>query len=391
MNEPTFTQATLSKLLGTKCKRLVIHDPRTTGLRAELRAGGGISFYLFRRMPGGGRPMRFKLGRFPEITIEDARNHALELIGRMARGENPAELRRKRRSEATLSELHALWMIHAKAHKKTWANDQINFDRYLSKWKNRPLNSIVKADVRSLHLKLGEKHGHCTANRIVALLRSMFYRCAEDLGFEGKNPAARIQMFSEVERDRFIQPEEMPRFFAAVAQEPSETVRDFILLALFTGERRSQVGAMEWSHVSIERAEWRIPNPKQGKPHHVHLVAPALAILKRRLAAREEGETYVLPARHHGKPFQYPYKAWWEILKRAGLQDVRLHDLRRTLGSYMAIEGASLHIIGAALGHSRPETTRIYARLTSNAVAQKVDGAAKLIEASAKPKKAKRA
>jgi integrase len=387
--DATFTQAGLQKLAGQTGRRQVVHDPKTTGLRAELREGGAVTFYLFRRMPGSG-PLRFRIGTFPQLTVEQARTEAVDLIARMSKGENVAALRRRKRTEPNLQELFDHWLSHAKGRKKTWREDEKSFNKYLVAWKNKRLSMITKPDVKTWHARLGSAHGPYLANRLLALLRAMFNQSAEDVGFDGANPAARVTPFPEVERDRFLQPEELPRFFKALAAEPSENARDFILLAIFTGQRRSNVMQMRWEDVNLERAEWRLPETKQGKPHYASLAKPVVELLKRRRRDAEPEAVYVLEGRHHGKPMRSPDKAWKRILTAAGLKDVRIHDLRRTLGSYMAIGGASLNIIGAALGHARHETTAIYARLTTKAVASNVVDAVKLIEASAKPKRSRK-
>lgn len=377
-----FTQAGLAKLAELRGKRAVVIDPDTKGLRAELREGGRVTFFLLRRIPGG-RPMKLKLGALGDLTVKDARKLAAGFITRIASGENIAQLRRQKREEATLGELWEKWLDRAKTRKKSWKEDQRIYHKHLAAWQNRKLSSIAKPDVRALHARWGKDHGHYQANRNLSLLRAMFNQ-AEDVGYDGANPAARVEPFEEVSRDRFLQPEELPRFFAALAAEPNPVIRDFVWLALFTGERRSKVRAMRWDEISMERAEWRVGNTKQGKPNYVHLAGPALAVLTRRKEAADS--EWVLPGHVKGSHLKDVYKNWKAILARAGIADVRLHDLRRTLGSYMAIGGASLNIIGQALGHSRHETTKVYARLTSTAVADEVSGAAKLIEKTGKRK-----
>lgn len=369
--------------MGQTGRREVVPDPKTLGLRAELREGGRVTFYLFRRMPGGG-PVRVRLGTYPDISPDEARTLASETIGRMARGEDVAAVKRQKRAEATLEELFTRWLSDAKQRKKSWPEDQRMFNKYLTRWHGRKLSALSKPEVKAWHTRLGTKSGHYQANRALALLRALYNAADDAVGYAGQNPAAKIKPFAESERDRFVQPDEMPRFFRAVLEEPSEVVRDFVFLCLFTGERRSQVLAMRWDDMNLDRAEWRLPTTKQKKKHYVHLTAPALAILRRR-EKDAEGE-WVLPGRRKGQHLKDPMKNWRRILAAAGMSDMRIHDLRRTLGSFMAIQGASLAIIGRALGHSRPETTKIYARLTDQSVAEKVTGAVKLIQKSAKRK-----
>ena len=383
-----FTQAALAKLVGMQGARLVIKDPKTTGLRAELREGGTVAFYLFRRMPGG-RPIRCHLGPFPDVTVDAARDKAAKLYAAMLDGKNPAQAKRAKRGEATLKELFEHWLEHhGKPHKKTWADDERQFKKYLVELHNRKLSAITKADVQAWHAKVGSKNGRYQANRTLALLRSVFNK-ADDLGFEGANPAAKVKPFKEQSRDRFLQADELPRFFDALKGE-TEVMRDFFMLALFTGARRSNVASMRWADVDMSQASWRIPETKQRKVQHVPLTQPAMAILKRR-QEQAAGSPYVLPSYGKSGHVVEVKGAWKRIKTAAGLDDIRPHDLRRTLGSYMAINGASLNIVGAALGHRQASTTQVYARLTSDVVADGMGKAVKFIETAAKPKKVRKA
>ena len=381
-----FTTDGLSKLVGTRGERAVIHDAKTPGLRAELREGGGVTFYIYRWLAGEGRPVRVKLGTFPDTTIDRARTLAMPHLTAIAEGKDPAAAKRAKRGEPTLKELFTHWLTYAKSHKKTWADDQRQFDKYLVTFHNHKLSAITKPDVAALHAKLGTKHGKYQANRVLSLLRALFNK-ADDLGFAGVNPAAKVKPFKEESRDRFIQQNELAAFFKAVNAEPSDVIRDFFLLALWTGQRRSNVQAMRWADIDLSQAQWRIAGAetKQSKVQFVRLSPPAMAILTDRYEAQNKDPEFVLPSYGKRGHIVEVKEAWKRILKTAGLTNLRPHDLRRTLGSYQAVTGASLNIIGAALGHSNPTTTQVYARLTTNAVAESVDKAAAFIEAAAKP------
>lgn len=380
--EVAFTKAGISSLAGRQGERLVVHDTRVKGLRAELREGGSVTFYVFKRLPGGG-PVRVTLGKWPDLTVDTARKLAQEKIGDIAKGLNPAAANRRRREEATVGELWKHFLKqHAKPHKKSWKDDERQWNSYLSHLKNRKLSHVTKADVQSLHAKLGEKHGKYTANRALALLATMFGK-ADELGYDGANPTRGIKKFKEQSRDRFIQPEELPRFFAAVGAEPNKSMRDFFLLALFTGARKSNLCAMRWNEIDLGRGEWRIPDTKAGRPQIVYLSEPALRILEGRQEEVGDSE-WVFPGVGKTGHITQVKVAWGKIRTAAGIPDVRVHDLRRTLGSYQAISGASLAIIGASLGHSQAKTTQVYARLTSNAVSESVQTAAAAITAAAK-------
>jgi integrase len=185
-----------------------------------------------------------------------------------------------------------------------------------------------------------------------------------------------VKKFKEQQRERFLQADELPRFFAALQAEPNETIRDFILICLLTGARRSNVQAMKWSDVNLQRGTWTIAaeEAKAGDALTVHLPARAIAILSDR-KSKTNGSPYVFASYGRTGHLAEPKAAWKALLERAGIEDLRIHDLRRTLGSWQAAMGASLPIIGKTLGHKNVATTAIYSRLNIDPVRQSVDAA----------------
>lgn len=144
-------------------------------------------------------------------------------------------------------------------------------------------------------------------------------------------------------------------------------------MALLTGVRRSNLLAMKWEEVNLERAEWRIPDTKNHTPQVITLVPEAIAILRRR--KQNAANIYVFPSNSTIGHLVEPKKAWQRILKNAGIADLPIHDLRRTLGSWQARTGASLTIIGKSLNHKSSQTTAIYARLDLDPVRASVEKA----------------
>jgi integrase len=268
---------------------------------------------------------------------------------------------------------------HAKVHKKTWAKDVAQFRLYFARWASRRLASITRADVESIHTQIAERHGRYAANRALEVLRVMFNR-AGDWGWSGHNPATGVRRFREQARERFLTAEELPRFFEAVEAEPNPAIRDCFLILLLTGARRGNVQSMRWEDVDLDRAAWTIPETKSGRPVTVPLSSHAVAIL--RLRRREIIGPYVFPGRGKSRHLVELYPAWKRLLSRAKLHDVRIHDLRRTLGSWQAATGASLPIIGKSLGHSTPSTTQVYARLDLDPVRKYVNRATRAMLAA---------
>jgi integrase len=130
---------------------------------------------------------------------------------------------------------------------------------------------------------------------------------------------------------------------------------------------------MRWEDVSVDRGEWRLKTTKNGAPQTVTLSPQVVEILRDRMSLELTG--FVFPGRGKTGHLAEPKKGWQRILSSAGLGDLRIHDLRRTLGSWQAKQGASLAIIGKSLNHKNQNTTAIYARLDLDPVRESVNGA----------------
>jgi integrase len=258
----------------------------------------------------------------------------------------------------------------------------------------RKASTITQADVQRLHASIGSK-GHYAANRALALVSVVFSRCAANL----PNPAKGIRRFKEQSRDRFLHADELRAFFKALEAEPSGDWRDFFVVSLLTGARRANVLAMRWADVNLDRGLWRIPETesKNHEPLICVLVVPVVEILRRRFAENGGASPFAFPGVGKTGHLAEPKKPWHEILDRAGLLDaagkntVRIHDLRRTLGSWQAAGGASLSIIGRALGHKNVATTAVYARLDVDPVRQSLEAATQAMLTAAAGKTSTRA
>ena len=240
MTKLNFTQTSLDRLRPSPSgKRTYYYDRKVRGLALAITPSGTKTFLLYRKI--GGRPERITIGRFPDLSVEQARGAASTLNGQIALGINPQERRRALHAETTLGSLFEQYLQrHAKVHKRSWKGDQDQFLRFLSPWRNRKLSSVRKEDIQTLFARVGRESGPYAANRLLALLHTMFNKAIE-WGWDQPNPARGIRKFKERSRARFIEADEMPRFFAALAEEGNETVRDYVLVSLLTGSRRANV------------------------------------------------------------------------------------------------------------------------------------------------------
>jgi integrase len=346
--------------------RTWLYDLKSPGLALMATAAGSRVFYLCRRIDG--RPERYRIGAFPQIGIETARTMATKLNGEIASGGNPQLGRHQRLAEMTFSEAFAFYMTtHSIPKKRTWREDQQKYDRHLAGWSTRKLTSITTEEVRALHAKIG-RTAPGAANRTLSLLSSVF-----NVLRVTPNPCRQISKFAEHDRERFVLPHEFPILWKAIQAE-TELWRDFFTIALFTGARSGNVQSMRWNEISLEAGRWTIPAAKfkAARMMVVPLVGEVLSILKRRKAAQDARQRdtgcapceWVFPAESALGHVVEPKLAWERIRKASGLTDLRIHDLRRSMGSWQASTGANLSVIGKTLGHANTSTTAIYARVT---------------------------
>jgi len=363
-----FTKANLESLPTPMSGRVEYQDAKTPGLKIRMTSNNAKTFSVFKRVKGG-VPQRFTLGRFPEMSIEQARRQAAVILAEIAEGGNPAEVKRALKGEFTFADLFDLYLKrHAKVHKKTGKEDEQRYKQYLEKTLGKKkLSAITKEEITTLHSKI-TSDGHPTvANRVLALLSVVFNR---GIGWSitTTNPCYKIRRNKEVSRDRFIQQDELPRFFTALNAEPNPTIRDYIWLSLLTGARQANVLSMQWSEISLADGVWRIPMTKNGTPQNIPLPKPAIELLKARRKILDKDDVFVFPGNGATGHLVEPKKAWAKILERAKITNLRVHDLRRTMGSWQAKTGASLSIIGKSLNHKSTQTTAIYARLDMDPV-----------------------
>lgn len=264
-------------------KRLYVYDAKVRGLELMVTDQGRKSFKVYRKF--NNKPVRVTLGKYPEMTIEQARTEAQKVITEMLKGTNPNKEKKKLRAETTFEELFTLYMErYSKQEKKTWKADERNVSRFLSHWFQRKLSTITKQEVQILHEKIRNENGLYQANRLLERIKAIYNKAIE-WGWEGINPATGIKKFKEKSRDRFLHPDELPRFFESLDAEQNDTIRDYIYVSLFTGVRKTNVLEMRWEDIYLERKEWLVPDTKNGDPLRVHLVDSVIELLKKRLEA----------------------------------------------------------------------------------------------------------
>ncbi len=376
-----FTEASVAALpFAPNGKRIVYYDSYVQNLALRVSSANKI-YYLVKKIAG--QTVFSKIGDSRNTALKDARKQVYELMNHANRGENPNDDKRRIRESITVQEFFDEYYFpdHSLLRKQVASckMDNVSMRLYIpADIKHRKLLSLSRADMERMHNSIWKRTNSVySANRGLKLMRQMFNK-AIDWGMQCHNPAARIKLFPEAKRDRFLQPDELPRLFAALAQDPDMHFRAFILLCILVGQRRRNMQSLRWSDISFERRALYIKKTKNGDPQAVPLPEQALVIL-RELETFKTSE-WVFPSKQsRSGHLENPQVRWRSLLKRAGIENMRLHDLRRTFASYQAINGASNEIIGKALGDKSPAVIPIYARLTEAPVRQSIQNAANSI------------
>jgi integrase len=350
-------------------ERYEVHDPDRPGLVVRVTPTGAKSFAVRHRVRGG-KVERFTIGSWPSVSTETARRQAKGLVGLFATGGNPAAERRGLKNEATLAELWTLFLnLHAKVRKRSCATDERRWKFHLERFGALPLSSIATADVARWLSDIATSSGQGAANRVRALLFTMFEKGRKEWGLKVPNPVRDTARYPEHKKDRYLLPEELRRFLRAVDVDPDPDVRLWIKMALFTGQRSQTLCRAKWADLNLPGAAWAVPadDMKAGKPLLVPLASPLVALLKARRKAAIEGDEYVFPSRGPAGHMESPRAGFARVLKAAGLSALTPHDLRRTFATWALDAGAPSIALARLLGHSPAPgmaVTSVYAQVS---------------------------
>jgi integrase len=381
-----FSKATLDKLANNSGKLERHQDTIQHGLHLSVTPAGVKTFRI--RIWDSNRKKRVEetIGQYPRVTISTAREIVAERLNDINRGIDTAEALRLARDELTLDEVFAIWLVdYAQENNKRWKQDEGRYQLYIKPhFGKRKISSIAGDDIiawRSKLLKQERQRGggtltKGTVQRAVTVLSSIYSNSAK----RTHNPCSEVTHYAPQKRGAFLKTSALDKFFRAVHDpQTPEYLRDYLLLSLYTGARQSNVLSMRWAHIDLNIKMWIIPGDemKNEEMMIVPLTKQAVEILEQR--KRRRSSVFVFPAIRKGKTghFVEPKKGWKKLLERAGLpSDYRLHDIRRTMGSWQAITGSSTKIIGASLGHKSSQATEHYAHLTVDPVREAMQKAA---------------
>lgn len=407
-----FTKRALEELPIPTAARAVYHDASRVGLVFKIEASGHRTFAWYRKVRG--RPVWKNLGSFPDLPLEAARQHADELNVKAARWKaggyeetSPFEQSAQKLTLDSLCEAYIQKKLAKKAKDPKAAAKRLRYAvaRYAPELRTRPIAGIRAEEIVEIHTKVGKRYGHHPANGIVEKLKALFGFAlkANPRLWHGANPARGHDIFRVEPRDRYLKPDELAALWQALSRTTNTDLRDFVNLSLWCGTRKSDTMGMRWADVSLPDNTWAVPRTtKSGKPYSIPLSKEAVEILEARLAradafAKKAGiprSPWVFPSHGSRGRLVSLEKSWNKLLVDAGLdfadqpeQRPRIHDLRRTHGSYLAASGASLPIIAKSLGHTSVGATEIYSRLSIDPIREAMEKSQAVMRAAmhAKP------
>lgn len=382
------TKRTIDSLKKAKARYTVWDsDLKGFGLRVETT---GTKTFIVRYRVGGGRrgtPRQFKIGRYGKLTPEGARDQATNVLAQVELGQDPQAERVAARETLTVSELCDLYLAEGIATKKasTVALDQIRIKRHIKpQIGTRKITEIDAGDIERLmnDIALGKvkagatphtRGGKGAASRTVGLLSGIF-NFAVTRKLCDANPTKGVARFKDTRRERFLSPKELGVLGDALTAAAADGAHPYhvaiIRLLALTGARKNEIARLRWSEVDFERGLLQLEDSKTGRKA-IRLGAAAQVVLKE---IEPKDSPYVFPdPRDTRLPIRNLDWAWVGFRKRAGMEDLRIHDLRHSFASVAVAGGAGLHLIGKLLGHSHVATTSRYAHLADDPVKEAAD------------------
>jgi len=373
---PKFDQAFIDGLTGDGRNRFYF-DTVLSGFAIRVTASGKKLFVA--RAMKGGRRRSVTIGPADKLTLAKARARARTALDDLRAGRDPglAQAEREkaaRAGETTIEALATRWMaeiVRLKRKPRTAEDYQrlIN-QRIVPKFGHMSVAHVAREDVIAWHASMAKTPRR--ANYALATLKAMLH-FAEDVGLrpQHSNPCRRIEMYRENRRERFLSHEEIGKAADAITKAAADGKNGpyataGLRLALFTGARSGEITAMKWSYLDRDRKMIRLPDSKTNDARTIHLSDAAMEIV----ASLPRIGPYIIAGAKEGEAYRNLGRAWIKARAYAGLDDVRLHDLRHSYASLAAGRGVSLQMIGKLLGHKHAATTQRYAHLARDAVSE---------------------
>jgi integrase len=353
-------------------KRERYYDTLADGLVLSVTSAGAKSFYVkfWRSDQALGSHVERVIGQSKDMTIDQARNRLRELKSEFVLADPRLE---KDKKIWCLQDFHNKWKKDIDHEVRVGAATERYARIKDSLWLNHMPTEITMQDINRLdmqelvaHLQGRREHSHAVHVKLTKHIKSLFKIGLTRLEVNCKNILVSYKAGEDYVRERFISIEEMPRFIAAVHSE-DKIYNDLIYVLLFTAQRKDAVMSMAWVDLDLAGKTWRIPSAKmKGRPNGyvIPLTDLIVDILNQRSKNKQPDETYVFPSTCSASGYITGEHFWDRIRDKCGMKDIRLHDLRRTMGSWLSVSGVDIYKISKVLAHKDVRVTqKVYAHL----------------------------
>jgi integrase len=360
-----------------------LFDTDISGFLCEVTSSGRKTFHVIFKDEYG-RQRQKKFGDAALMSVKDARTKAGEML-LLASTSGAASLYHGRdlRACPTLAEfVRTHYMPHAMKKKRSWSTDEsLLRNHLLPAFGKKVLAEISEDDIETYYddsIAQGAAIG--SANRRIILLRYIFSLAIKKWKIPGlkENPARLVKLTNADNYvERFLSAEETARLQQTIEESPNRMLRFIIPALLLTGMRKREVLDARWENINIKARTWFLPaaSTKARRARTVHLSEPLVQLLE--AVPRRGACPYVFPNPDTGKPFVSIFYSWNTARCKAGLSDVRIHDLRHTFASLLINNNFALYDVMHALGHTQITTTQRYAHLSDERKRAAVDAVAK--------------